>query len=52
MGKNMKHALNFATEYPGWHQWDKRCRATKDAIKRLTRRGLIEVNCYNQFRLA
>ena len=51
MGKNMKHALNFAIKYPGWHTWDKHCRVTKDAIRRLAERALIKTNKYGQFRL-
>lgn len=52
MGKNMKHALIFAQCYPGWHSWDNYCRATKDALCRLEKRGLIKTNNHKQFRLA
>ena len=51
MGKNMKHALAFATKYPGWHSWDTRCQSTCNAIHSLAKRGLIETNKYNQFKL-
>ena len=50
MGKNMKHALAFARQYPGWHTWDKHCQATQKAILRLWYLGLVEVNQYHQFR--
>jgi len=52
MGKNMKHALAFATKYLGWHTWDISCQATCNAIRSLAKRSLIETNNYNQFRLA
>ena len=48
----MRHALAFAMYYPGWHSWDKYCRTTKDALRRLEKRGLIEINNHKQFRLA
>ncbi len=46
----MRHALAFAKRYPGWHSWDRYCRATKDALGRLERRELIETNNFKQFR--
>jgi len=49
MGKNMKHALNFAKKYPGWHTFAKD-RATVNAVHNLQRKGLIEINSFNQFR--
>lgn len=51
MGKNMRDALAFAKRYPGWHSWDNYCRATKDALYRLEKRGLIETNNFKQFRI-
>lgn len=51
MGKNMRHALAFAKRYPGWHSWDKYCKATKDALCRLELCGLIETNNFKQFKL-
>ena len=50
MGKNMRHTLAFAKKYPGWQCYDKRCRATVDAIRRLVRRGLIELGAGHTFR--
>jgi len=44
MGINMRNMLRFVMDYPGWHTFDKRCRATVDAVKSLARLGLIEVN--------
>jgi hypothetical protein len=52
MGKNMKDALAFVKRYPGWHSWDKYCRATKDALCKLEQHGLIETNNFQQFRYA
>jgi len=49
-GKNMKHAIAFFTEYPGWHDYAKD-RATVNAIKRLVKQGTLEVNEYHQARL-
>jgi hypothetical protein len=42
MGKNMKHAFEFATKYPGWHYFA-RDRATINAIHSLYRRGLVQI---------
>lgn len=44
MGENMKNMLRFLMDYPGWHSFNKRCRATVDAVKSLERLELIEVN--------
>jgi len=52
LGKNMKHALGFISRCSGWHTFA-RDRATVDAIKRLEKLGLVEVNFnYSMFRLA
>ena len=51
VGINMANAYTFASNFPGWHSFDTRCRATVHAIKRLARIGLVEVNKYNQFRI-
>ena len=50
LGKNMKHALSFARKYSGWHSFYVRQRETRMAIYALRKRGLVEVNQYNQFR--
>ena len=50
MGKHMRSCLAFAELYRGWHSYSRHCRSTKDAIARLTVRGLIETNKYYQFR--
>lgn len=49
-GVNQCHLLRFAYEYRGWHSYKKNCRATKEAIKGLIRRGCIETNAHGQFR--
>jgi xylose isomerase len=49
LGKNMKHALNFARTYPGWHTFAKD-RATLGALRRLESRRMIETNEFRQFR--
>jgi hypothetical protein len=51
IGKNMRHALNFARLNAGWYSYAQD-RATAEAIRRLARAGLIEINNYRQFRLA
>jgi hypothetical protein len=51
LGKNMRHALDFATRYPGWHSFAKD-HPTRAAIKRLAERRLVEVNAFDQYRLA
>ena len=50
LGKHMQTALLFANSYPGWHSFYSLVRSTRDPIKRLVKRGLIEVNEFNQFR--
>lgn len=44
LGKNMKHALEFATKYPGWHGYAYQERYTREAIERLAKLGLIEIS--------
>lgn len=52
MGKNMIKVLKFAIELDGkWHTYDKRDRQVYDAIKSLKQIGLVETNCYEQFRI-
>lgn len=51
MGKNVLAMLKFAIKHPGWQGYDKRDRATVNAVKILERDGLIEVNQFHQFRL-
>ena len=51
IGKNMKHALNFAQKYPGWHEYSRWHKPTILAIERLQRLGLIKVNQFRQFSL-
>lgn len=51
LGKNMKDALNFVKKNKGWHSFNKKCRATVNAIKSLQRRGLVNVNEFNQYSL-
>ncbi len=46
----MRHALAFATNYPGWHSFDRQ-RSTVDAIARLAAHGLVETNEFRQFRV-
>jgi len=50
IGHNMKHALAFATKYPGWHGYAKD-RATLEAIVRLEKRGIVETK-WHCFRLS
>jgi len=52
LGCNMFNVYTFALSYPGWHTWDKRDRGTRDAVKRLAKRGLIKTNEFGQFKLA
>lgn len=53
VGKNQAHALRFAANYPGWHSYDYRSRATVAAIRGLERRGAVVVNWQRkQFRIA
>ncbi len=48
-GCNMAHAYRFAILYPNWHTMAKN-RATRDAIKRLVARNVVETNEFGQFR--
>ncbi len=50
LGPHMKHALEFARKYIGWHSFNKRCNSTTNAIKRLEKCKLVEVNNFFQFR--
>ena len=50
MGKNMKHALAFISRYAGWHGYASD-RATVDAVMALERKGLVETNKYQMFRI-
>jgi hypothetical protein len=52
MGHRMQGAMLFCNTYKGWHSFDQHCRTTTDAIKRLAKRGLVEINQYGQFRKA
>ncbi len=51
IGANMAHALAFARRHPGWHTFA-RDRATREAVMRLERRGMVEVTEHFQFRAA
>jgi len=51
LGKNMRHALEFAKKYAGKWQGFASDRATRNAIQSLQRQGLIEVNEFQQFRV-
>jgi len=44
-------AMNFCTKYEGWHTFANDT-MTKKAIKSLEKKGLVEVNEFNQFRKA
>ena len=48
IGKNMFNVLTFARAYPGWHTYIKD-RATKNAVERLRKLGLIRINGFGQF---
>lgn len=50
LGPNMIKALAFAANNPGWHTFNRKHRPTVQAIMRLVRRGLVEVNEFFQFR--
>lgn len=50
IGKNMRQALDFAKQYPGWHSYRWRDRAVRDAIRRLVALKLVEHNQHHQFR--
>lgn len=49
LGSNMKHALDFATRWQGWHSFAKD-RATVQAVTKLKNLNIVEVNKFNQFR--
>lgn len=49
IGKNMKHALDFARRFVGWHTYAKD-RATIDAINKLRELGVITTNQFHQFK--
>ena len=51
LGKNQRHALDFARRFPGWHTYDRRCRSTVSALRRLARRGLVKLSSFHQFTL-
>lgn len=51
LGRNMYRMFSFALAYPDWHSYAKD-RSTVDAVKRLEKRGLVEVNKHHQYRLA
>ncbi len=51
MNKYEQHALDFAREYPGWHTYAQDL-LTRGAINNLVRRGLVQVNQYQQFTLS
>ena len=51
IGKNMRNCLSFAQKYANeWNSFAKD-RATQNAIKRLTKLNLVEINEFHQFRL-
>jgi len=50
MGKHVLRLLKFALCYPGWHSYYAE-RETLNAIRRLVKLGLIEVNKFKQFRI-
>lgn len=43
LGKNMKHAMEFARAYHGWNSFETRERSTREAIRRLAQHGLVEI---------
>ena len=49
LGKNMTACMLFANTYPHWHGFSKD-RSTQEAVKRLHKIGLLEVNEFRQFR--
>lgn len=51
IGKNMRHALDFATKHPGWHDYNKKDRATVNAINSLEKLDLVQINFFRQFRV-
>jgi hypothetical protein len=50
IGHNMKRALEFAKTYPTWHYFT-HDRATTNAINKLVKMGLVEVNSSHQFKI-
>lgn len=48
MGKNQKHLMTFLADWPGWHTYNKKDKATARAVASLHKRGLIQVNQFNQ----
>ena len=50
LGKNQRRMFDFLTKVNGWHGIAKD-RATKEAAKGLVKKGLIEINEYNQARV-
>ncbi len=50
MGKNMLRLLKFAVKYRGWQSYGKD-RSTVEAVRRLARMELLELNEHRQFRL-
>lgn len=50
IGRNMKHAMEFISRCNGWQTYSKTSRATRNAVQRLQRRGLVEVNTFFQFK--
>ena len=51
MGKNMLRMLRFAICYQDWYTYGKD-RSTVDAVRRLEKLQLLEVNEFRQFRLS
>lgn len=48
--KNILPTLAFFVSYPEWHSYKRACRATKNAVKSLEKRGFLEVNEFGQAR--
>jgi repressor of nif and glnA expression len=51
LGKNERKALEFAQRVNKWHGYDIRSTTDCMAIRSLERKGLVETNEYNQFRI-
>ena len=51
-GKHQCRLLEFAERFHGWHSYKTTCRATRRAIEALQRKGYIELNAFDQFRIA
>jgi hypothetical protein len=50
-GKHQVNLGSFAFKYPGWHSYKANCRATKNAVISLTKKGLIKhIETTRQFR--